>query len=58
MSNNINKTCNNFLKRLIQVVNNIAPLKTVTIKTTSSQWFHREIVEKLSLRDNCLKNSN
>lgn len=47
-----------FLKRLIQVVNNIAPLKTVTIKTTSSQWFHREIVEKLSLRDNCLKNSN
>ena len=43
MNNNIKKTCNNFLKILIEVVNNIAPLKTVTIKTTSSEWFHREI---------------
>ena len=27
------------------------PLKTVGIKTTSSEWFDREIAGKLSLRD-------
>ena len=33
------------------MVNKIAPLKTVRIKNTSSEWFDREIAEKLSLRD-------
>ena len=33
-------------------------LKTVGIKTTSSEWFDREIAGKLSLRVSYLKNSN
>ena len=53
--NNINKAYNNFFHKLIEVVNKNASLKTVRIKNTSSEWFDREIVEKLSLRDKLFK---
>ena len=55
---NINKAYNNFFQKMIEVVNNIAPLKTARIKNTSNEWFDREIAEKLSIRDKLLKNSN
>ena len=34
---------------MIEVVHNIAPLKTARIKNTSNEWFDREIAEKLRL---------
>ena len=37
------------------MVNKIAPLKTVRVKNTSSEWFDREIAEKQSLRDKLFK---
>ena len=40
---------------MIEVVINIAPLKTVRTKNTSNEWFDREIAEKLSLRDKLFK---
>ena len=46
-----------FFQKLIEVVNNIALLKTVKIKSTSNEWCDREIAEKLSIRVNYLKNS-
>ena len=52
---NVSKAYNNFFHKLIGVVNGIAPLKTVRIKNTSSEWFDREIVEKLSLRGKLFK---
>ena len=39
-----------FFQKLIEVVNKIAPLKTVRIKNVTSEWFDREIAEKLSLK--------
>ena len=33
------------------MVNKIVPLKTVKIKNASSEWFDREIAEKVSVRD-------
>ena len=36
---------------MIEVVNNIPPLKTVRIKNTSNEWFDWEIAEKFSIRD-------
>ena len=39
---------------MIEVVNNIAPLKT-TGKNTNNEWFDREIAEKLSIRDKLFK---
>ena len=40
---------------MIEVVHNIAPLKTARIKNTSNEWFDREIAEKLSIRDKLFK---
>ena len=48
---NINKAYNDFFHKLIEMVDKISPMKTVRIKNTSCEWFVREIVEKLSLRD-------
>ena len=44
-----------FLKKLIEGVNNIAPLKTARIKNPSNEWFDRRIAEKLSTRENLFK---
>ena len=55
MRNNINKAYNGFFPKLIEVVNNIAPLKTVRIINASNKWFDREIAEKLSIRDKLFK---
>ena len=40
---------------MIEVINNIAPLKTARIKNASNEWFDREIAEKLSIRDELFK---
>ena len=48
---NINKAYDNFFQKLIEVVKNIAPLKTTRIKNTSNEWFDRKIAGKLSIRD-------
>ena len=47
---NINKAYNDFFQKLIDVVNNIAPLKTARIKNASNEWFDREIAKKLNIR--------
>ena len=39
------------------MVNDIAPLKTVRIENTSSEWFDRKVAEKLSLRRKLLQKS-
>ena len=51
----INKTYNNFFQKLIEVINNIAPLKTARIKNTINEWFDKEIAEKLNIRDKLFK---
>ena len=52
---NVRKAYNNFVHKLIEVVNKIPPLKIVRIKNISSEWFDREKAEKLSLRDKLFK---
>ena len=52
---NVNKKYNDFFHKLVEMVNKIAPLKTMRTKNTSSEWFDREIAEKLSLRDELIK---
>ena len=51
----INKAYKHFLQKLMEVVNNIAPLKTVRIINTSNEWSDREIAEKLRIRDKLFK---
>ena len=45
---NINKAYNNLFQKLIKVVNDIPPFKTMRIKNSSNEWFDREISGKLS----------
>ena len=52
---NVNKAYDDFFHKLIEVINKIAPLKTVRIKKTRGEWFDRELAEKLSLRDKLFK---
>ena len=52
---NINKAYNDFFQKIIELLNNIAPLKTARIKNTSNEWFDWEIAEKLSIRDKLFK---
>ena len=52
---NIKKACNNFFQKLIEMVNNIAPLKSARIKNTSNEWFDREIARKLNIRGKLFK---
>ena len=52
---NINKAYNDFFQKIIELLNNIAPLKTARIKNASNEWFDREIAEKLSIRDKLFK---
>ena len=40
---------------MIEVINNISPLKTARKNNTSNEWFDREIAEKLSIRDKLFK---
>ena len=51
---NVNKKYD-FFHKLVEMVNKIAPLKTMRTKNTSSEWFDGEIAEKLSLRDELIK---
>ena len=52
---NVNKAYDDFFHKLIEVINKIAPLKTVRIKKTRGEWFDRELAEKLRLRDKLFK---
>ena len=39
----VNKAYNDFLKKLIEVVNNIVPLRTARLKNTSNEHFDQDI---------------
>ena len=54
-NSNVNKIYDDFFHKLIEGLNKIAPLKTVRIKIRSSEWFDREIAEKLILRNKLFK---
>ena len=46
---------NDFMNRLNCVVNAVAPFKTVRVKNNTSEWFDREIADKLHTRDELYK---
>ena len=46
---------NEFMNRLNCVVNAVAPFKTVRVKNNTSEWFDREIADKIHMRDELYK---
>ena len=46
---------NDFIDRLVCVINAVAPFKTVRVKNNASEWFDGEIADKIHTRDKLYK---
>ena len=44
-----------FITRIDWIINSIASFKTVRIKNSASEWFDREIAEKIHTQDKLFK---
>ena len=53
---NVNDAYSNFIQKLMEVIDNVAPVKNKRIKRNSQEWFDSEISEKLIIRDKFFKN--
>ena len=53
--NYINSTYSDLVKKITQVINNLAPYKTNRAKNQSNEWFHGELAEQISNRDKLFK---
>ena len=45
----------NFIPKVMTVIDNLAPSKNKRIKGTSQDWFNTEIMEKINERDKLFK---
>ena len=45
------------MNKITQVINNLAPYKTIRMKNQSNEWFDGEIAEQISNRDKLFKKS-
>ena len=46
----INSTYSDVVKKIIQLINNLALYKTIRVKNQSNKWFDGELAEQLSNR--------
>ena len=52
---NVNDAYSNFIQKLMEVIDKVAPVKSKRIKRNSQEWFDSEISEKLITRDKLFK---
>ena len=52
---NVNDVYSDFLQKLMEVIDKVAPVKNKRIKTSFQEWFDFEISEKLMIRDKLFK---
>ena len=53
----VNSAYNDIVNKITQVINNLAPYKTIRVKNQSNEWFDSELAEQISNRDKLFKNS-
>ena len=51
----MNDAYSNFIQKLMEVIDKVAPVKSKRIKRNSQEWFDSEISEKLIIWDKLLK---
>ena len=51
----VNSAYNDIVNKITQVVNNLAPYKTIRVKNQSNEWFDSELAEQISNRDKLFK---
>ena len=52
---NVNDAQSNFIQKLVEVIDKVAPAKSKKIERNSQEWFDSEISEKLIIRDKLFK---
>ena len=50
-----NSAYNDIVNKITQVINNLAPYKTIRVKNQSNKWFDGELAEQISNRDQLFK---
>ena len=51
----VNSAYNDIVNKITQIINNLAPYKTITVKNQSSEWFDGELAEQICNRDKLFK---
>ena len=51
----VNFAYSDLVNKITQVLNNLAPYKTITVKNQSNEWFDGELAEQISNRDKLFK---
>ena len=51
----VNSAYSDLMNKITQVINNLAPYKTVRVKNQSNEWFDSELAEQISNRDKLFK---
>ena len=52
---NVNTAYTDLLSKFMSIINKIAPLKQVRLKTNTKPWFDGEILERIRVRDKLRK---
>ena len=55
MFSDVNSAYNDIMNKITQVINNLAPYKTIRVKNQSNDWFDGELAEQISNRDKLCK---
>ena len=51
----VDSAYNDTVNKITQVINNLAPYKTIRVKNQSNKWFDGELAEQISDRDKLFK---
>ena len=51
----VNSAYSDLVNKITQVLNNLAPYKTIRVKNQSNEWFDGELTEQISNRDKLFK---
>ena len=51
----MNKAYENFIQKLMSIIDKLAPFKTKQVKGNSQEWFDGEVHESIALPDKLLK---
>ena len=53
----VNSAYNDIVNKITQVINNLAPYKTIRVKNQSNEWFDGKLAEQISNRNKLFKKS-
>ena len=54
---NVNDAYSNFIQKLMEVIDKVAPVKNKRIKRNSQEWFDSKVSEKLIMWDKLFRNT-